>query len=292
MGLASAVAPATVLAGTTTTDLGSSHGLHYWKATDTSTLAVGASNEVQADCAPGTAPVGGGIYITGLAPQARVWSVGPNSFLNQRAHAWSGGERNYSGNAKTESAFVECRKAGYGGLTYVTPSGVSAAAGQAKKVKAKCPGDSVVTGGGVRSGSFDSVSVTRPWDSKDADHAPSDGWLSVITNGAGSPHLVFGYAVCASTQTQHYGYVKGKSKVLSDGQTAHVTASCPAGTAIVSGGASITGAPDDVWLNTTSPEDTPVDADHVPDNRWGAYVVNDLPVTILETARAYAVCFS
>jgi hypothetical protein len=134
------------------------------------------------------------------------------------------------------------------------------------------------------------MSVTRPWDGKDADSRPDDGWFSVSTNEAAVPRTVFGYAVCTSTGARHYRYLRGKAKTLGGGEVAHVQVKCPSGAAAVSGGASITGAPDPVWLNTTTPEDTVVDSDAIPDNRWGAFVANGQVGVKEESARAYAVC--
>lgn len=77
---------------------------------------------------------------------------------------------------------------------------------------AHCPAGTQATGGGVRTtgeSAADAVVVSAPYDSRDRDRRPDDGWVGVVVTGA-SDQLMVTSAVCAPFEVS---YVIGTRRV-------------------------------------------------------------------------------
>jgi hypothetical protein len=141
------------------------------------------------DSCPGrTRPTGGGgfiatsnSYITSLFPKGRSkWSVGLYDAIG--------------GIGGMTSDFV-CLKA----KPKRAAKEATVPAAKTKAVKATCPSDSHVTGGGARfSGDPGDAKLlgSYPVDGKDADHVPDDGWKAQGHNDTVGPLQLKAYAIC------------------------------------------------------------------------------------------------
>ena len=143
------------------------------------------------DSCPGrTRPTGGGgfiattnSYITSLFPKGKSkWSVGLHDEIG--------------GIGGMTSDFV-CLKAKPKRAAKQT----TVPAAKTKAVKATCPADSHVTGGGTRfRGDPEGAKLlaSYPVDGKDADHVPDDGWKAQGHNDTAGPLQLKAYAICRS----------------------------------------------------------------------------------------------
>jgi hypothetical protein len=128
----------------------------------------------------------------------------------------------------------------------------------------KCPkGTFPVGGGAYTSGSTleDEVASNAPYDGKDQDRRPDDGWIAEVNAGPNiSGVTMVTYAVCAPFD--HLAYV-AKESVAKPQRRHGVLARCPAPTTLtLGGGVMTTGRSTQVALGDTEPE-------HVSDDRFG-----------------------
>jgi hypothetical protein len=85
-----------------------------------------------------------------------------------------------------------------GVYSYVTTSRPAASGVQTANV-ARCPDGTVVLGGGVHTSGTslaDEVATTAPFDGRDGDRRPDDGWIGEVNTG-GAPATMTTYAICA-----------------------------------------------------------------------------------------------
>jgi hypothetical protein len=141
-----------------------------------------------------------------------------------------------------------------------------------------CPdGLRVVGGGAYTSGSSleDEVSDSAPFDGKDADAKPDDGWIGAV-NGGGEPEEMRTWAIC--TDAIKLSYSSALAQPVSFGGEAE--APCPAGQDPVGGGMRVKGK------TTTSPLKASIQNALVMGWQSAAINVPDPP----NLATGYAIC--
>lgn len=139
-----------------------------------------------------------------------------------------------------------------------------------KSVVAKCPKGTRVIGGGAQvlddSGASRLVG-SHPFDGRDADRKPDDGWRAVATNLTPVGTHLNVWAVCDEAKGFAYRYVKSKAKLPAGQMT--VIASCAATESVAGGGALIKGKAAHLHLVMSHPADDLI-RDGTPDNGWSA----------------------
>lgn len=144
--------------------------------------------------------------------------------------------------------------------------------------KIRCPDGLRVAGGGAyTSGSSleDEVSDSAPFDGKDADAKPDDGWFGAV-NGGGEPETMRTWAICTDAIKLSYSSVPAQP--VSFGGEAN--APCPTGQDPVGGGMRVKG------LTTTSPLKASIQNGFVIGWQSSAINVSDPP----NLATGYAIC--
>lgn len=148
-------------------------------------------------------------------------------------------------------------------------------------------GQRVISGGAdANAGGGDrSLAALFPFDDRDRNRVPADGWKAHITNESASASLGRVFAICDNSGRRPE-YVTASAR-LSGGAAKTVHAPCPRGHEVASGGVKTTVEPVDVVLNSTSPFDGP-DADADPDDGWRARVYNESARE--QVMKVYAIC--
>lgn len=143
-----------------------------------------------------------------------------------------------------------------GRLTYVTRDAPAPAGVQAAK-RARCPAGTRVTGGGAYTSGetvADEIATSAPFDGRDRNRLPEDGWLAEVNTEPGSGHTMTVMAICAPFAKLRY--VRETAIVRPQrGRTA--VAPCPAGTLPLGGGALTTGSSTAISLRQTFPWEKP-----------------------------------
>jgi hypothetical protein len=138
----------------------------------------------------------------------------------------------------------------------------------AATVKARCPGDmSVVGGGNYITGSNDDATLqaTRPFDGHDANHNPDDGWRVKAFNLRELRKDLTAYAICRKP-SEHPRYLGGFGS-MAPGSAGGGGAECNNVNRSVAGpGAEIKGEPSLVRLAGYFPEDNTIEAGDQPDD--------------------------
>ena len=132
-----------------------------------------------------------------------------------------------------------------------------------------CPGHTKVVGGGVFTSNTDvriEVAATEPFDGRDRNSEPDDGWVGDANNGTDSTESMTVYAVCASSG--RYEYLHSSRLELADNSAGALQVPCPQGTAVVGGGLDVTGIDPGVEVADTFPIDGP-DPGRTPDTWFG-----------------------
>lgn len=128
------------------------------------------------------------------------------------------------------------------------------AAGEQGSRKLACPREmQVVSGGAFTGGSSleDEVADSAPYDGKDDDKKPDDGWKASINAGAGSVEFQT-WAICSDTLKLTY-----RSRPSEDAlQGEFGTPPCPVGTLAVGGGMEVKGRSIDTPLKGSRPTQT------------------------------------
>lgn len=130
-----------------------------------------------------------------------------------------------------------------------------------------CPEGTSVVGGGVRGPDYNALEIvgSAPFDGKDGDRDPDDGWRGVAHNRFNDPSELTVHAICTSDVT--YTYVT--TVVVADkGSRTSAFAMCPSGM-VAGGGAVLTRADRASQLTATIPTDSLDDMDILPDDGWG-----------------------
>jgi hypothetical protein len=198
---------------------------------------------------------GGGGDVSGSSSQeGSLDDDGPFSFMGHSAREqWEASGANLAGEAKTVKAIAICKR--HGGLRLKQATRNDITTGHSVDFKVHCPGGTSVTGGGVVDfpSELPRVSRSHPFDGPDRRHVPDDGWRVAVYNSVAVPMDVKAYAICSRRLHPHYEFA-GFGGVT--GIAAGIAANCGAGTALLGGGARITGAPDGtVFLNEAMPFD-------------------------------------
>jgi hypothetical protein len=273
--------PATpALAGGPGDDLGSVAGINYHGKLFPDS-PVGSFGSF-AGCADGDAVIGGGGEIEGLGSQGAMGSTYWAAEGGPRF--WRTSLRNVAGGAKDMRFFAICKKSGNSGLRFVTKKRRNVQPGEKRSVKARCPDGYRVIGGGIFLAS-PSVTATLPFDGRDRDSKPDDGWKASGVNNDAIARTLEARAVCRKAGTWKLAYASVGVGVAG-GTTSLSGQLCAEGT-VVGGGASITGPTGTVRIHESYPHDG-ADADIAPDDAWFAGLTN------LEMAQAsgrvHAIC--
>lgn len=142
---------------------------------------------------------------------------------------------------------------------------------------AACPGTSHVVGGGVTPASQVNKSAefwingSRPYDGPDADRLPDDGWVGRAFNRFGHDKVMAVFAICRGRAARY----PTRNVPLRPGSAAVARATCPAGTHVSAGGASVSGPAAEAYLSSSAPFDSSQDADALVDDGWTATGFND-----------------
>lgn len=140
-------------------------------------------------------------------------------------------------------------------LRYVSVGPNPLPAGDLGSARAPCPARTHVWGGGqfVFSGFGDAVlNASTPYDGKDLDKKPDDGWRSTVRNFNASDELTV-YAVC-SHKTPHYF---GRAISVGPGRAAETArVNCRRGQLVTGGGVQLhVNYADSGWLDSSAPFD-------------------------------------
>jgi hypothetical protein len=219
-----------------------------------------------AACPPGTHVVGGGGEIGGPVHTNHLNTTFPfdGADADPRpddlwiAHAWVG-----SPFPDVVDVIAVCRQ---GKARYRSGAG-NVQPGTARTLRATCPPDTHVSGGGVfvDGGIDDSwVSSSYPYDDRDAGSAPDDGWAARVYNvGAFGPKRMTVHAICLAVRPR---YVAAAPVTVGDPSLPMTGPACPASRHLTAGGIRL-GAPlaAEAHPVTMMPFDL-ADADSIPDD--------------------------
>lgn len=254
------------------TDLGTVGGISYVSATTLSAPGGGGPYAALAAC-PGARPkpLGAGIYPSGEADEANVRQLYPSS---PEDGVW-GSFRNISGPNKTATVFAMCTARRV--KTRTGGGGVQVNPGKSRVNRARCPKGTHVAGGGASfffgGGSARLVS-SHPFDGRDANNTPDDGWAARAYNYSTAPAYLEVVASCLASKRLRYRTSSG------------FEANCPDDGHLTGGGVKHRRSEASLaWMNTSAPLDTPLagDTDDIPDDRWYARLPS-YPRTV------YAIC--
>jgi hypothetical protein len=280
LALAGLTAPAATQAGGDDgTDLGTAGGLNY--RVNISPDFVGASFDSFVSCLDGSRPVAGGIDLEGSATTSRMGSTYPAKEGDLRM--WRSAGHNLGAGSMDMSFFAVCREV-QPRLSTFRRADRPFPVDKRRTVRAACPDGFRVTGGGVHAVN-PLVSASAPYDGRDADAHPDDGWKATAKNLFPQPDELTAFASCRKAGTWDLEYVKGQSTV-SGGLVVDGDIPCLDG-AVTGGGASITGPSGLVRLHETYPSDAG-DLNEVPADAWFASVRNGAMSTV--PAVLYAIC--
>jgi hypothetical protein len=238
------------------TNLGRAGGVTYIVDTTPSAPAPYPAQAVAA-CPETMHPLGGGIYPSGDAGQAWVegldgWGV---------PLGWWGYFMNASGPEKTADVFAMCTAK----RVRQERAHTSVPEGQARTRRARCPNGTRVTGGGANglqpSGRIVS---SHPFDGRDKDRVPDDGWAARAYRFPGGTYGdLYVDAHCLAG--------KGASKRLGYKTSSGPSVDCPDDAHLTGGGIRHRASDASVaWINTSAPIDTVLggDTDDIPDDFW------------------------
>jgi hypothetical protein len=261
--------------------LGSSHGLTYRGATYTKSAA---SNAYVAAVCPGAKVLAGGGGDDGdTSNNTWIHVAGPDWFPTEvppsARKAFTTGIHSESANPVNAASFAICA-ARKGLHMYVKDKGTTVQ-DEPFGARARCKHHSSVTGGGFYGeGNADETLVSAPFDGKDADDLPDDGWSAKV-RASQTDRTMHVYALCSKQMDLVY---RQKDKNLNLGTSLNVN--CPDGRAVSGGGAAITQGTNGRLRKSVPADDN--DAGSVPDNRWTGAATGG--VLISSHFTAYAIC--
>ena len=256
--------PTTIDQGATESH-GKAHGLVY-RSADSQAVGNGESRGVEAKCGAERTTTGGAATVgTSAGGTPSPTDSGPIPGFSS-ARSWVATFTNDPpGGSSYVRAYVICGKL-EGRVVRRTTVG-DASANVELDVRARCPQDTHVTGGGVSYADPSSQSrVMAPFDGSDDNPKPDDGWR-VVAYPAGSEGVT-AIAICARGS---YAYRQADTAGPFD-ITAHIIdgANCADAESVTGGGVTVGGAsPTARWVSG-SPLDGLVDADDTPDDAWRA----------------------
>jgi hypothetical protein len=260
--------------------LGKVHGLTYRSATFSGS-AFG--NAYLAAVCPGEKVLTGGGGDTGDG-SGNTWIIdaGPDWFEQiyvppSKRKAFTTGIHSETSDPVNASSYAIC--AAPRGLRMRSKSRGTTVMDQPFSAKAKCKHGASVAGGGFYSeGNQDYVLASAPFDGRDKDPTPDDGWRAKIIAAQGD-RTVFVYANCTKKMDLAY-----RQKTFDLGLGGSRDVSCPPDRAASGGGAAVAGSIGSIWKSR--PEDG-VDPNLVPDDGWSAGSTGALTA---ETWTVYAIC--
>jgi hypothetical protein len=168
-------------------------------------------------------------------------------------------------------------------LDYISYVSVSkqAPASRQTAVVSRCPAGTVVLGGGVShsgGGVDDEVATTAPFDGRDRDRRPDDGWIGEVNLGS-TGLTITAYAICGPFGGINY---PSRAKTVRARTRGRIFVACPEGHTLVGGGVRTVGT-----STRTVVAETTRDLTQFP-NRWRGAVNNGLRKGT--TFTAYAIC--
>jgi len=240
-------------------DLGTAGGLNY---------RVNISDDFGGDalssfvaCLGGARPIAGGIDLQGSATASRMGGSYPVKEFGPLI--WRTTGHNLIGGTMDMSFFGICREK-QPTMTRFPSVTRPFNPNKQRTVRAPCPQGFRVTGGGIQS-SNPLVSANRPYDGKDEDKKPDDGWKVTALNLQPIPEELTAHASCRKAGSWDLKYLREEGTV-GGGSSTVSTDICPAGV-VAGGGASISGAAGTVRLHETYPADVG-DIDETPEDGW------------------------
>jgi hypothetical protein len=260
------VAGALGVGGATALAAGSSKAPSSFVTYQSTLVSSGTQGNTKEGC--GSETTGGGGGITEQTFGAFAVSLATSYPFDSATWQVYGNDR--GPNAASLIAVVVCAS-GYD--LHIKDGSASLAPHTSRTKQVACPRGSSVTGGGVFiAGTATSivVSTTAPFDGKDGDRRPDDGWLGRANNGSALPEDMTTYAICS--KNGRFDYAHGSSKLGSKGE-ALAQARCPKNDSVVGGGAGISKGGLPTQLTYTQPYDGP-DADSDPDDGWVSDATN------------------
>jgi hypothetical protein len=275
--------------------LGSSHGLTYVGEQATLPNAPPYNAAATAACPKHTAGTGGGAFVSG--PTAGAWlnSSSPEPAGSQATPkkgwiAYAAGSNQQTAD-QTLNVYAICSdqpsKLEYVHKAVTVPSDPPYDA----SATAACPKHTAVTGGGAFiSGAAGNswINSSSPEPAASTKATPNKGWIAYAENTSITDHNLDVYAIC-SHRTSKLKYVHKTATLPASGSfdTSRI-AECPKHTAVVGGGAFVSGDSDsfDAWINSSSPE--PAGSQATPKKGWIAYAFNN--GTTEQTLHVYAIC--
>jgi hypothetical protein len=182
------------------------------------------------------------------------------------------------------SFFAVCRKA-QPQLSKLRSAAKPVEPNERRTVRSRCPDGFQVTGGGLEAPN-PIPSASGPYDGKDRDKKPDDGWKATAVNSSAQPADLVTWASCRKAGSWDLEYRKGEFPVGGGGSVS-TTSLCPNGV-VTGGGGAIRGPSGLVRIHETFPADDGSDADETPADGWTTSLRNG----DMGTAEgvAYAIC--
>jgi hypothetical protein len=209
------------------------------------TLAGGAFLRDTVACPAGTVALGGGVSVVGAGGGQEFQTVlhesTPGTVGGGAQSIWLVAVRNGGVPSHTVGIRAVCAEppAGY----HVATSDVALPVGGSVRSAAVCPAGTVVLGGGasvIGQGSSNFGTILQESAPSTVGGGAQSQWLVSIRNAGGEDRTVRLRAVCAEPLAG-YQVVSHTVEVAADGYQ-RTTVLCPAGTAVLGGGASVVGA--------------------------------------------------
>lgn len=267
VALGGLVLPAAYAGDETGTNLGTEKGLNYRVNLVEDYVGTAPLDSFVA-CRDGDRPIAGGVDVELPDGQARIGGTYPAQEGGVRE--WRSVGQNLLGGDMDMSFFAVCRKV-EPSLTRFPSAIRTFASGEMKSLKAACPNGFEVTGGGVR-GPNPSIMGSVPYDAKDHDHKPDDGWkVTAVNSQSGIEEELQAFASCRRAGDWDLSYVKEKLTIGTDA-TGEATEICTHGV-VTGGGASITGENGLTRMLETYPADFG-DSDTTPADGWTSSLRN------------------
>ena len=261
LALAGLILPAAAPAGDESTDLGSEKGLNY-RVNIAEDYPGTTPFDSFAACADGDRPISGGIDLELSAGQSRMGGTYPAQ--EGELYEWRSVGTNLLGGSMDMSFFAVCRKLEPGVMKFRSAAKPLDGT-QRKSVKAACPKGFEVTGGGVHAPADLLIQATAPYDGKDSDHKPDDGWKATAIPNFDTDADLLAYASCRRASSWDLKYVKEKVVVGSNSEGVG-TEVCTDGV-VTGGGGSIVGDGGLTRMHETYPADVG-DGDDTPADGW------------------------
>jgi hypothetical protein len=233
-------------------------------------LMTNESVQIQTDCSAEK-------NITGIGFSSDVLAIEPHELTMLSSNFAVIHVRAASNDAVT--AYVMCTSAK---VKYASQTKEHPAVGTGR-TQVKCPGSRHVVGGGVAAESSRLIEASYPFDSKDKNKKPDDGWKATTSGlSAGDVEVT---VACSKVATSY----RTRSLDLSPSVSSPVVPKCKGGTHLAAVGARLSGPIQYGDLNAMRPRDG-ADADSVPDDEVLVNMGNSGSNPDSEKLTGYAIC--